>query len=63
MKATLAALLCPLLFSACRALDSYDRSYSLQIGDGKQVIAAGVTLHPRAPRPPAPIATPTAANP
>ena len=44
-----------LAFGGCAQLDNYDRSYSLQYGDGKQVISAGVTLHPRtAIAPPAP---------
>ena len=40
-------ILAAVALSGCTALDNYDRSYSFQYGDGKQVVSAGVTLHPR----------------
>ena len=34
-------------FGGCAALDEYDRSYSVNLSDGKQSVGLGVTLHPR----------------
>lgn len=35
------------LMTGCSALDNYDRSYSLNVSDGKQSVGLGVTFHPR----------------
>lgn len=43
----LLAAACTCAFSGCAALAEYDRSYSLQVSDGKQSVGFGLHLAPR----------------
>lgn len=47
-------VLAVLFLGGCAGLDNYDRSYSLNVSDGKQSVGVGVTFHPRSTPLPAP---------